>query len=130
MKLEALAQDFSVCKVRDMAFVRWEADFCFVGKTDAELSLVCETRFAPAATVAREDGWKGVRVAGSMDFSLVGVLSRLSSILAHRGIPIFAVSTYDTDYIFVKAQDFQKAIDAFAAEGYEMSSRAHEEKRL
>ena len=129
MKLEALAQDFSVCKVRDMASVRWEEGFCFFGKTDAELSLVCETRFAPAATVAREDGWKGVRVAGAMEFSLVGVLARLSSVLARREIPIFAVSTYDTDYIFVKAHDFQKAMDAFAAEGYEISP-AHEEKRL
>ena len=129
MKLEALAQDFSVCKVRDMASVRWEADFCFVGKTDAELSLVCETRFAPVDAAAREDGWKGVRVAGAMEFSLVGVLARLSSVLARRKIPIFAVSTYDTDYIFVKAHDFQKAMDAFAAEGYEISP-AHEEKRL
>ncbi len=121
MKLESLSADFSVCKPEDMSAVRWDAAFCFLGKTDDELSLVCETRFAPESVSAREDGWKGFRVAGTMDFSLVGVLASISSVLARRNIPIFAVSTYDTDYIFVKAEHFRSALDALRAEGHEIA---------
>ena len=123
MKLEVLEPEFSVCKAKDIASVRREDGFCFFGKTDTELSLVCETRTAPADTTAREDGWKGIRVAGAMEFSLVGVLAKLSAVLAKCGIPIFAVSTYDTDYIFVKAEHFHDALKALGQDGHELVFR-------
>jgi len=94
------------------------ADFYFIGKTDEELSLVCRTEDTPARTTARDDGWRGFRIQGVLDFSLIGILSKLSGILAENKIGIFAVSTYNTDYILVKEENFEKALDILAAEGY------------
>lgn len=60
-------------------------------------------------TIERNDGWKCMRVQGVLDFSLVGILSKISGILASKNISIFAISTYDTDYILVRKEDFEKA---------------------
>lgn len=88
--------------------------------TDEELSLVCRTEDVPEKTVERDDGWRGFRIEGVLDFSLVGILSKLSTILAENGIGIFAVSTYNTDYILVKAENFERAMAVLAAAGYEV----------
>lgn len=66
----------------------------------------------------REDGWRGIRIQGVLDFSLVGILSKLSGILAENQIGIFAVSTFNTDYILVKAEDFERAIRVLATAGF------------
>ena len=94
------------------------ADFYFVGKTDEEVSLVCRTEDTPAMTVERDDGWRGFRIQGVLDFSLIGILSKLSGILAEHEIGIFAISTYNTDYILVKEKNFARALSVLAAEGY------------
>ena len=94
------------------------SEFYFIGKTDEELSLVCKTEDAPANTVERDDGWKGFRIEGVLDFSMIGILSKLSGILAENNIGIFAVSTYNTDYILVKEENFEKALTVLKAEGY------------
>ena len=120
MKLRKLAYDLSVCKVRALSDIDMTMAFFFVGKTDEELSLVCRTEDVPAGTEARDDGWKGFRIEGVLDFSLIGILSKLSGILAENGIGLFAVSTYNTDYILVKAENFEKALDALSAEGYDV----------
>ena len=117
MTLEVLTQEFTVCKVRSLQPELLEAPFCFVGKTDRELSLVCETSAAPDDTIAREDGWRALRVTGTLDFSLVGILSELSGILAEANVGIFAVSTYDTDYILVKEPQLQRAAEALSNRG-------------
>lgn len=83
-----------------------------------ENSLVCETREVPCNTVAREDGWKAFRIQGTLDFSLTDVLSRISVILAQNGIGIFAVSTFDTDYIFTKSENYSGALKALERAGY------------
>ena len=80
----------------------------FCGKTDEELSLVCLTKDVPAAAEPRDDGWKAFRIQGVLDFSLMGILSKLSGILAENHIGIFAVSTYNTDYILVKKENFTR----------------------
>ena len=118
MILQKMEHDLTVCKVADISSVNMESDFYFIGRTDNELSLVCKTEDAPQSTVERDDGWKGFRIRGVLDFSLIGILSRLSGILAEQGIGIFAVSTYDTDYILVKAENFERALAALAAKGY------------
>ena len=74
------------------------AEFCFTGKTDEEYSLVCATGYVPANVIRRDDGWKGFRIQGILDFSLVGILSKIAALLAENSIPIFAISTYNTDY--------------------------------
>ena len=118
MELKKLPYDLTVCKVASLADVDLDGEFFFLGKTDEELSLVCRTEDTPAATVERDDGWKGFRIEGVLEFSMVGILSKLSGILAENEIGLFAVSTYNTDYILVKEANFAKALEVLAAEGY------------
>ena len=121
MKLNVLPWDLTVCKTASAEGIDLSAGFYFIGKTDEEVSLVCRTEDTPADTVAREDGWRGFRVAGVLDFSLTGILAKLSAVLAEQGIGIFAVSTYNTDYILVKKDNLGRALAALAAAGYEVA---------
>jgi len=118
MNLQVLPQAFSVCQVFDLSKVDSTREFVFFAKTDEELSLVCETAFAPQNTLAREDGWRAFRVCGVLDFSLVGILAKLSGVLSEEGISIFAVSTYNTDYILVREVSFAPALAALVKAGY------------
>lgn len=120
MKLKILPFELSVCKVSDTSAIDLNEDFYFVGRTDEEISLVCKTSSVPGATTAREDGWKGFRIEGVLDFSLIGILSKISSVLAENKIGIFAVSTYNTDYILVKEENFGRALKALEDAGYEI----------
>ena len=130
MELQVLSHDFSVCKVVHSTDIDLSAEFCFVGKTDEEISLVCKTQDAPAHCAAREDGWKALRISGVLDFSLIGILSGISAVLARHGIGIFVVSTYNTDYILVKADALSKAIRALEAAGYVVSQTAGSDSHL
>lgn len=118
MNIKALPYDLTVCKLKDTTSIDLNKDFFFLGKTDEEISLVCKTEDTPTNTTDRDDGWKGMRIEGVLDFSLIGILSKLSGILAENGIGIFAVSTYNTDYILVKEENFEKALAALAKAGY------------
>ena len=118
MELKKLPYDLTVCKVTSLADVDLDTEFFFLGKTDEELSLVCRTEDVPAVTTERDDGWKGFRIKGVLEFTIVGILSKLSGILAENEIGLFAVSTYNTDYILVKEANFAKALEVLAAEGY------------
>lgn len=118
MELKVIEYPLSVCKVADVTDIDFTAEFYFVGKTDEELSLVCRTEAVPEKTTERDDGWKGFRIQGILDFSLIGILSKLSGILAEHEIGIFAVSTYNTDYILVKEENFERALEVLARAGY------------
>jgi len=118
MNLKVLPQAFTVCQISDVSGVDFSREFVFLSHTDEEISLVCETELVPANTLAREDGWRGFRVSGVLEFSLVGILAELSGILAKSGISMFAVSTYNTDYIFTKADVFDRAMAVLSAAGY------------
>ena len=118
MKLKRLSYDFTVCQVANIEDIDLDKEFFFIAKTDEELSLVCKTADTPKNTTARDDGWKGFCIQGVLDFSLIGVLSKISGILAENGIAIFAVSSFNTDYILVKASNFDKAMEALADAGY------------
>lgn len=118
MELKKLDYDLTVCKVASVDDIDLKTDFFFIGKTDEEISLVCLTDDTPLHTTDRDDGWKGFRIQGILDFSLIGILSKLSNILAENEIGIFAVSTYNTDYILVKKENFHKAMDVLATAGY------------
>ena len=121
MKLNVLPWDLTVCKTASAEGIDLSAGFYFIGKTDEEVSLVCRTEDTPADTLAREDGWRGFRVAGVLDFSLTGVLAKLSAVLAEQGIGIFAVSTYNTDYILTKSADFDRALAALRVAGHDIA---------
>ena len=116
--LRFLDQAFSVCRVKSLSLVNWQDDFVFVSKTDEELSLVCATDSVPANALQREDGWVCFRIEGELDFSLVGILARISSLLAEQNISIFAVSTYGTDYVFIKEAVREVAIATLRENGY------------
>ena len=120
MKLKKLPYNLTVCNLRDISAVNLSAEFFFIGKTDEELSLVCRTEETPVNIAERDDGWRGFRIEGVLDFSLIGILSKISTILAENQIGIFAVSTYNSDYILVKAENFDRAMDALSAQRYEV----------
>lgn len=123
MELKVINKDFTVCKVKDYSEVDLTADYVFIGKTDEENSLVCETSLTPVNTIERENGWRAFRIEGVLDISLIGILSKISGLLAANGIGIFAVSTFNTDYILTKTENFDKAIDILKAEGYSTGSQ-------
>lgn len=123
MKVERIDCDFSICKVKDYSQVNFKSDYFFIGRTDEENSLVCITEDVPDNVTERDDGWKAFRIQGTLDFSLVGILSALSALLAENGIGIFAVSTYNTDYILTKCDDYDKALKVLSDAGYDISGR-------
>ena len=120
MEIKKIHQDFSVCKVMDYSLVNLDAEYSFIGKTDEEKSLVCITSDVPPNVIQRDDGWKGFRIQGILDFSLIGILSKIAEILAKNNISIFAISTYNTDYVFIKKENYQKALDILKHSGYEI----------
>ena len=118
MELKRLHTDFSVCKVEDYSLIDMRDEYCFIGKTDEENSLVCKSESVPDNVIEREDGWKAFRIQGMLDFSLIGILSKITTILAEHKIGVFAISTFNTDYIFVKEENFSKAIELMRSAGY------------
>ncbi|MCH1984077.1 ACT domain-containing protein [Ruminococcus sp. OA3] len=118
MELKKIKWDFSVCRLSDTSTIDLTKEFCFIGKTDEEISLVCITSDVPEHVLKREDGWKAFRIQGVLDFSLVGILSRITTLLADNHIGIFAVSTFNTDYILTKTVDFEKALNVLKTAGY------------
>lgn len=120
MEIKIINQDFSICKVADLSQIDYTDEFCFLGKTDEELSLVCSTNLVPKNATECDHGWKAFRIQGVLDFSLIGILSRISTLLAENKIGIFAVSTFNTDYILVKEENFKKAIQTLEENGYEL----------
>lgn len=120
MKLEVLQYHFSVCKVTDETLVSTNREFCFLAHTDEEISLVCPTSDVPLETTVREDGWRAFRIQGTLDFSLIGILAKISTILADHHIGIFVISTYNTDYILVKSKNFDHALERLRQAGYDV----------
>ena len=124
LRLDVLAPAFSVCKLDAAGTVPaalLERTYCFVSRTPDELSIVCETAAVPADAIAREDGWRALKVAGPLDFGLVGILAKICSELAASKVPVFAVSTYDTDYVLAKAENLDTAIHALENAGFLVS---------
>ena len=119
MKLVALPQEFSIIKVKEYTPELFGVSYFFVGGTPTEKSCVCPTDSVPACATERSDGWRGFFIEGTLDFSLVGVLSGIANVLAEKKIGILALSTYDTDYIFVKKEKFSDALASLRKAGYE-----------
>ena len=116
--IEPLEPELSVCKVEDYSQIDISHPFCFTGSTNEEFSLVCPTEMVPANTTERDDGWRAFRIVGVLDFSLIGILAGISSVLAENKIGLFAVSTFNTDYILTKEEHFERALDVLRNAGY------------
>ena len=118
--IERLPCTFAVCKVEDYSKVNLSGAFCFLQKTDEENSLECLSDQIPENVTEVQDGWRAFRVKGQMDFSLIGILAGIATVLADEAISIFAISTFNTDYILVDEEDFEKAADVLKNAGYLM----------
>ena len=118
--LSLLPDTYAVCRLdADAPVPDWatHGPFSSVTRTADELSVVCPEALVPAG-VKMESGWKLLMVEGPLAFSLTGVLASLTDPLAREGVSVFALSTYDTDYLLVKNEQLDRAIRALGAEGY------------
>ena len=118
MKLKTINKNFSVCKIKTAKNIDLKNEFTFLSVTDEEISLVCPTEDILCDTTDREDGWKCFRIEGILDFSLIGILSNISKILSENKIGIFVISTYNTDYIFVKEENYKNSLEHLEKNGY------------
>lgn len=119
MTIQVIEDRFVVCKIEAIeSFDLKNSDFIFFGKTDEEFSLVCREDMVPESCIVKEEGWKAFRVAGELDFGVIGILSKISTVLAENGISIFAISTYNTDYILIKEENLEKSLDALKKAGF------------
>ncbi|WP_302925389.1 ACT domain-containing protein [Holdemania filiformis] len=121
MEIRKIHQEFSVCQVEDYSLVNLDSKYSFIGKTDEEKSLVCITGEVPSNVIQRDDGWKAFSIKGVLDFSLVGILAKIATILADNNISIFAVSTYNTDYVLIKKENYQRGLEILKSMGYEFA---------
>ena len=105
MKIQRIHQDFSICQVEDYSLVNLESKYCFIEKTDEEKSLVCLTNEVPSNVIRRDDGWRAFCIQGILEFSLIGILSKIVSILAD---------------IFLKKENYQKGLEVLEVAGYQV----------
>lgn len=122
LTIRLLEEKYGVCRLNNNESIpEWikNSDFFSITKTFDELSIVCLEKDIPDE-VKCEKEWRILKVEGQLDFSLVGILSSISTILAKSGISIFAISTYDTDYILVKEKDVDNAMKALIKNKYEI----------
>src|SRR3954468_18727193 len=120
LTLLEVAGRFAVCKLPPGSAVpAWATagDVFSVTRTGDEVSVVCRQEAVPAGTQA-EVGWRCLRVAGAMPFTLVGVLASLTGPVASAGVGVFAVSTFDTDYLLIKEAEFPEAVAALRGAGH------------
>ncbi len=96
-----------------------ESETWFVARTEDELSVVCHNDIFVQSEKTEAD-WACFKVVGPLDFTMVGIIARISDTLARERISIFAISTFDTDYILVKNSDVDRAMKVLASEGYEL----------
>ncbi len=120
LELVLLQESFGVCRLESSSRIpEWalRGEFFSITRTNQELSIVALEESIPVGVKA-ERGWRVLGILGVLDFSLVGVIAEISSILAQESISIFVVSTYDTDYILVREDRVYKAIHALGGAGY------------
>ena len=122
--LRALAEPLAICRLApDSALPAWAlaaADFVNIGRTPDELSIVAAERLVPSDVRAAR-GYRALRVLGEMPFDVVGVMAALTAPLAAVGVPLFGISTFDTDYLLVHADHFERAVRALTGAGHQVS---------
>jgi uncharacterized protein len=124
-KLMVLPQTFSICRLgKDAPIPDWalSSGLFSITRTDEELSVVCPQARVPEG-MRRDDGWRCLQVEGPLDLSTTGVLASLTGPLAGEGIGVFAVSTYDTDYLLVKEGNLEKAVTVLLGNGHTVKER-------
>jgi len=118
LEIKKLNREFTVCKLNNLEQVDLNREFTFISITDDELSLVCETPYVPSASLNAEHGWKALKICGVLDFGLIGIIAKISGVLAENDIPVFVISTYNTDYVLIKNENYSNALELlFKIEG-------------
>ena len=118
MNIKLLDYDFSIVKVDNINSIDFNKEYFFYSKTDEEISIVCKNFDEPKDYNSISRNWKGFRIEGILDFSLIGIIKEISTILANNKIGIFVISTYNTDYVFVKEENFKKTVELLKANNY------------
>ncbi len=121
--LSCLSDTLAICRLEaDALLPSWAipGEFTSITRTADELSIVCRQADVPAE-IPCEKGYHCIKVEGPVAFTVIGVLSSLTAVLAREGISIFAVSTFDTDYILVKKDQMDKAVQALSQAGYHIN---------
>lgn len=121
MKLKVLDNKLKVVKLKESEIVPpivFNQEFYSITKTDEELSIVLDESINIQSNIA-EYNWRAIKIVGTLDFTLIGILSQISTILAQAKISIFAISTYNTDYILVKADKLEDAVEVLKQNEYE-----------
>ena len=119
-QLDVLPEQFAVCRLGAAETIpEWcqSGTFSSITRTASELSVVCEESVVPMGVMA-ERGWRILRLAGPLDLALVGILAALARILAEAEVAIFAISSYDTDYILVQHEQLGAAVSALVEAGH------------
>jgi hypothetical protein len=121
-ELEVLPGRFSIAKLPSVAHAavllgQTAAHPAFLAVTGQETSLVCPSAAVPRTASSRDDDWSLMRLPGQLDFRLVGILASLTTTLANVNVPVFAVSTFDTDYLLVKSGNLERAARALTESG-------------
>lgn len=120
LRLRVMAETLAVCRLDPLeAIPGWASNSAWfsITRTPHELSIVCAQQAVPPATRCERD-WRGVEVAGPLDFALTGILAALTQPLADAGISVFALSTYDTDYLLVRSTDLEDALSVLTRAGH------------
>jgi uncharacterized protein len=119
LDLAFLPDLYAICRLSRDEPVPLECNgpFLSITRTNEELSIVCNQSAAPAGAKCEHD-WRCLRVAGTLPFSTTGVLASLADPLAEAGIPVFAVSTFDTDYLLIREKDVEKSIEVLRRAGH------------
>ena len=119
LSLSVLPDVFAVCRLApEMPVPAWATGaLVSITHTAEELSIVCAQDQVPEA-IQCERGWRCLKVAGPLAFSLIGVLAALAAPLAQAGVSLFAISTYDTDYLLVREADLERAIRVLSRAGH------------
>ncbi|MDR2393302.1 MAG: ACT domain-containing protein [Treponema sp.] len=124
MLLELLKGEYAVYQCNTQYALdknRVEKEFLSLTKTKDEISIVASSKsIEPYEKI--EDGWNILKIMGTLDFSLTGIISTISTILANENISVFVISTYNTDYIMIKKEAIEAAIEVLKKNGYEIKN--------
>lgn len=116
--VEVLEQEFYICKVEDFSLVDQERPFTFVARTDQEYSVVCPADAIPENTLEKNGPWRCYRAKETLDLEMIGCLTEMTRILSGAKISVFCNSTYNTDYIFVPGDCWDKTVQLLNAHRY------------
>ena len=121
IEIRKLDGEFSICKIDNVEQVDFSREFVFLSKTDDEISLVCESAYIPSYVKSSKAAWRGLKISGKLDFDMIGVIAKITNILAKAEISVFVVSTYDTDYFFISDENFNAGVRTLTDNGYVIS---------